>query len=230
MKLSIYPKRDETFQEVRLDSSITKKIIPYESFHSLKVSNDFNVNIVFSETEEEIIIETNNNLHNYIHYEYVEGIFNIYKKHNLVFKGKQILNLYVKSKPFFDFIAIDDSNITVKSLIVSEHLDIKLNDDSTFSGKVKVQKGTITAKDDSKVKIEGHIENLNLRLSSDSEIKNYDLIVDHIKANLSGDSSAKLTVNNSIECNAKGDSNFSYKGNAVVTEKNISGGSSLKKK
>mgnify|MGYP003683047693 CR=1 FL=1 len=216
MRINILSKPKSKFKHVKLDSNVTRKEIPFQGLQKLKLSNDFNAVIEFSETEEEIIVEANENLHQYIHCKYEDEVLKLNKEFNIMFKGKQILNVYIKCKPFFLFRASDDVTINVKSLITADDLHIKIDDDSIFNGKVAIKNANIIAKDDSIVNIEGNIDDLNLRLSGDSVMKNYKLSIDRIEARLSGDSIAELTVNESVKCKTTGDSSFRYKGNAIL--------------
>ena len=66
----------------------------------------------------------------------------------------------------------------------------------------------------STMKISGKIQNLKVKASGASDIKNYDLVVDNCIAQLSGASDVKITINESISARASGASTLNYKGNA----------------
>ena len=60
-------------------------------------------------------------------------------------------------------------------------------------------------------------------------IKDYGLETDHLNAELSGASNVSLTINEEIDIEASGASILKYKGNAVITNQDLSGASSVKK-
>lgn len=227
MKSIFFPKRGSSISKIKLDSKITKKQIPHNSFQKLKVTNDFNVVVVFSDTKEEISIEANDNLHEHIKYAYEEGTLSFNKTSSVKMKGKQILNIFITTKPFYEFRADDDATITVESLLISENISVKLTDDSKLIAKVDAENMDIYADDDCSVTLKGNVYRVKLRLKDDSEFNNTDFSVNHLEARLSGDSRAKITVNKSLKIKLTGDSEFKYKGSPVVEEKEVSGGSAF---
>ena len=79
------------------------------------------------------------------------------------------------------------------------------------------------------IELLGSVKNMDMDLGGNCELSDYDLSVDSLKINLSGNSNAYLTANNSIWIDASGNSVLSYKGNATIAHKKLSSDSKIVK-
>ncbi|KAB8151544.1 hypothetical protein EZY14_017770 [Kordia sp. TARA_039_SRF] len=219
MKSIFFPKKKR--------QKVTKKELSYQSFQKLKVTNDLNVYIIFSDTEEEIYVETNEDLHAHVKCNYKNETLSLKKSNSRSLKKNEAINIYIKTKPFYDFYANDDCIITLQSLLKGDEVFVNLDDDSKFVATVEVPNMELTADDDSEVEINGIIDRLKLRLKEDSLFDCFDLSVNHLDAHLSSDSEAKVTVNTSLKMKLNDDSELKYKGNPTIEKKEVWGDSSV---
>ncbi len=211
-----------SFNNIKLNSKITRQQRDHQAFSKLKVSDDFNLFIYFSDTNSEISIEANRNLHDHIKLKYVDNTLVIEKTKNLMLRGKEVSNIYITTPSFSEFEIKSDSNVKLYSELNTEYFRVQLKGDSSFIGSVNSILGEVIVKDDSVIDLSGKIHSLKLRVSGDSKFESYDLVANDLEAELSGDSSARITANNKIELKVKGDSDFRFKGTASVNfiEKN----------
>lgn len=218
------------YEAIKASNEISTKSISVSDYTALEVANDFNVYVTFSNTEEEIKIEANDNLQEYIVTNITDNKLRIKLKNNLIIKGKETLNIYIKTKNINDFSAYGDVKIELENTLEAKAAKIKLFGDSYFSGEVIANKLDLELKGDSKTDIYGTIKNLSAKLTGDSNLDDYDLAVENINIKLFGDSQAHLTVTNTINIEAAGDSSFFYKGNATIVSEQITGDSKMVKR
>ena len=141
-----------------------------------------------------------------------------------------MLNLYITTRKIIDFKASGDSNITLENELISPNINIEVTGDSNFAGAITTSNLKILARGDSKVDVYGNADDLNAILQGDSKLDDYDLLVKDLKIKLSGDSTAHLSVSESIDVDASGDSYLYYKGEATIIFERLTGGSRIIKK
>ena len=162
---------------ITASEEITTKDYEFSAYTSLEVNDNFKVYINFSDTEEKLRVQANDNLHKYILVNKESNKLTVKLDNVRRIKGQETLNVFITTK------SIDNFNV----------------------------KG-------------------NAKLDGNCELSDYDLSVDTLKIDLSGNSNAYLTVNNSISIDASGNSVLSYKGNASIAHQKLSSGSKIVKK
>jgi hypothetical protein len=214
---------------IGVSDEITTKHIYVSNFTRLEVSDDFNAYIIFSDTEESVKIEANENLHRHIIIENDGGRLNIRFKNNLNVIGRETLNVFITTKRINDFRANGDSKITLNNLLTDSSIKIRVTGDSYFYGEIDANNLELIVLGDSKADLYGYAKNLDADLAGDSSLIDYDLTVENLKIKLSGDSDAYLTATESIEIDASGDSSLHYKGGAIITYQHLTGDSKIVK-
>lgn len=212
---------------IKASNDVTIETANVSNYSGLKVSNEFNAYVTFSDTEEKIEIEANDNLHRKIVVEKDGDYLVVKMKRHTIVRGRTTLNVFITTKNINKFNASGDSQIQLNSPLTTSYADINLSGDSYFSGELFVENLKIDAKGNSEASIFGTVDRLNVELKGASELKDYDLEVDDLIIELRGASDARLTANNTIDIEARGDSRLRYKGNADVTHQNLSGNSKV---
>lgn len=215
---------------VGISDHVTTKDVRTPDFTKVDISNDFNAYITFSDTEERVEIEANENLHQYITVKNNEGKLTVRVKNNLKFIGDKVLNIYITTETINDFSAHNDSKISLDNLLVGNDIKIRLSDDSSFYGEIESDNLDLTIYEDSKADLYGNVNRLDADLSEDSSLADYDLTVSDLKIELSDDSKAHLTVTDYIDIDAHRDSYLYYKGNATITHEHLTRGSKIIKR
>jgi hypothetical protein len=98
--------------------------------------------------------------------------------------------------------------------------------EGTFNGnvlKIDLSGGSIS-------KIDGHFDNANIEASGGSIFKEYDMQTNTCKVDASGGSIVSITVNKDLKVDASGGSIIRYKGTCTISDIDLSGGSSVKRK
>lgn len=208
-------------------SEITKKEYDFKNFKGLKLSNDFEAFVTFTDSEEKIVIEANENLHQYITVDLDGGDLEIQFKSGFSMRGNETLKAYISASALRDFSATSDSKIIFKNKLTASKVRIKLRGDSVLEGELETDKLSVSLRGDSYLTLAGNTDYLDADLRGDSKIEEYDFNVNKLEIALYGDSEGYLSVNETIDVKAKGDSMFYYKGKAKVIHKDVTGDSEL---
>lgn len=217
-------------EHIRASDVVTVQEVSFTNYSALNVSDEFNVYITFSDTEEKIEIEANRNLHDRIVVRKDGDKLIVKMEDNLNINGKRTLNIYIVTKQITDFEIKGNSRVVLENVLDAQSAKIALYGDSFFTGELFLNDLKIAAKGDSRIDAYGDVGLLYADLSGDSTLKDYDLEVDDLILDLRGDSDAYLSVSNTIDIDARGDSTLYYKGNAIVTREHLRGDSKIIRK
>ncbi len=219
---------EEISTKVTPSNNISTQIKSVGNYSGLHVSNAFTVFVEFSESEESIEIEANDNLHQYIDV-YTSGDKLIIKlKDNINIKnGHATLKAYVTTKYLSEFDASGASSITLQDELITSDCSVELSGASFFRGDVNVGQLSMDVSGASIVDIAGKTTDCYIDASGASSIKDYSLNVDFLNVDLSGASNVYLTVYKELDVEASGASSVYFKGDGLITHQNLSGASNV---
>ena len=206
-------------------TTVNKTITDY---NKLEVSDPFTVFITFSDTIESIQIEANANLHAHI---------NVFKQNDLLIisledevnitGGNTVLNIYITTKQLAAFYGMGTANIELQNALVVDNLAIELTGASNFNGTIAVDQLNSKLTGGSNLGLTGSSNTLNIEAEGGSTQRDYDFETNFLFADLEGGSNLYVTVQNELDVNANGGSSLFYKGNGVIVQKHLSGGSQI---
>jgi hypothetical protein len=211
------------------DSKVTTRQATFSGYDMIDASTAFSVFVTFSDTEESIEIEANDNLHKHIVVEKVGGVLKIGLEHAVNVRGSATLNAYITTKHVSGYMASGASRLLVESPINSDEASIYLSGASTFSGALEVNKLNVDLSGASIMNIEGYTNVFEVEASGASVIRDYGFDSNTLIADLSGASNIYVTVDEDIDVEASGASILRYKGSAVIKRQDLSGASVVKK-
>ncbi|MCM4172621.1 DUF2807 domain-containing protein [Arenibacter sp. TNZ] len=215
---------------ITASSEITIKDYEFSGYTSLEVNHNFKVYLNFSDTEEKLRVQANDNLFEYII---------IYKESNKLtvkldnvqrIKGKETLNIFITTKNLNNFTIKGNAKLVLEDPLETENLKINLTGNSFISGPLDVESLDMVSTGNCMIDFSGNAKTIDVKLRGNCELANYDLNVNTLKIDLSGNSNAYLSVNNSISIDASGNSVLSYKGNATIVHQKLSSDSKIVKK
>ncbi|MEZ4970955.1 MAG: head GIN domain-containing protein [Flavobacteriaceae bacterium] len=212
---------------IKASGAITTREMDYSGYSALKVSDAFNVYVQFSDTEEKIEIEANENLQDRIIVELAEGTLRIKVKNHTSIRGNPTLNAYIMTKRITDFDLSGASKVNLETELVASNASIELTGASEFIGELELGHLELAAAGASQTDLFGQVERLEASLSGASTLKNYDLSVKALDIQLSGASNASLSVTETIDIEASGASKLRYKGSPVINKRKLSGASEI---
>ncbi len=204
------------------------------SFHGIKVSNAFDVIIQQGNTEAVVVSASEEKFRSRIKTEVINGVLRIsYDNDNKVWKWSnenRKLKAYISVKNL-DFIEASGAcDVKVDAVLKGSKLKVELSGASSLKGELNYNELVMDQSGASDSNIKGRVTNLNIQVSGASDFKGFDLITENCKADASGASDIKITVNKDLRVNASGASDIEYKGSAMISDFRTSGASSLKKR
>lgn len=215
---------------IYVSNEVTTKDYEFTDFTSLEVNDNFKVYLTFSDTEEKLKVEANENLHSYIRL-IQEGEKLIIKIHDIPrIKGQEVLNIYIATKTIKKFNLVGNSKLNLENTLNTNELTINLTGNSFFTGPINSEKVKLTSKGNCMIDLSGKVNYLDANLTGNCEFSNYNLKIEKLKINFSGNSNAYLTVNDEISIDAAGNSTLFYKGNANIVHQNLHSNSQIIKK
>jgi len=206
---------------------VTTEEKDFSGYDKLDISHAFTVYVNFSETEESIEIEAEENLHEYIRVRKEGNVLYIGLENFVNIWGNATLNAYITTRHIEEFTGSGASEFIINDPLVAGNVEIDLSGASYFSGDLETDNINIDLSGASEVELEGTTGTLDVTASGASEVKDYELTIEDLFIDLSGASEAFLTVNNEISVSASGASTLNYKGDAVIVDQHLSGASEV---
>jgi len=203
------------------------------SFHGIKVSNAFDVIIQQGNDEGVVVSASEEKYRSRIKTEVINGVLHISFDNGNVWKWSsenRKLKAYVSVKNLDMIEASGACDVKVDGVLKGGKLKVQLSGASSLKGEVKFTDLVIGQSGASDSKITGSVTNLDIDVSGASDFKGFDLITENCKAEASGASDIRITVNKDLRVNASGASDVEYKGSAMISDFKTSGASSLKKR
>lgn len=218
------------YEVIRPEGEVTSREANFSGYSALQVSDAFNVNVQFSDTEEKITIKANENLHDRIIVKMEGQTLRIGLKNYTNIKGSATLDAFIVTNRITNFDVSGASKLSLESELIASEADIKLSGASEFKGALDLDRLELEAGGASHLNIFGNTAMLNASLSGASTLEDYDFTIGKLNLRMAGASDTYLSVDQSIDIEASGASKLSYKGNAEVREKRLSGASEIIKK
>lgn len=211
-------------------ANITTQEIFIQDYSGIDVSTAFLVDVEYSATEESIIIEANENLHQFIEVEKVNDILRIKIRDNTNIKGSATFKAHVISNNYLNsFSASQASHITLINPQESAEVNVALTGASFLTGTIIANSMTAFVDGASNASLQGSADTLTLNADGASIVGSFEMIIGDAILQLSGASNASLTINDNIDLSESGASLLMYKGTPQISNLNMSGGSQILK-
>ncbi|WP_350285929.1 head GIN domain-containing protein [uncultured Croceitalea sp.] len=216
-------------ESIRASKTTSTTSYVFEEYNTLELSGDFNAFVTFSDSEERIEIEASENLQDRIVVTREGNSLVIKLENNLNIKGRAVLNAYITTREIANFKISGDASVELDNALQTNTISIEATGDSQFMGELEANNLFIDLKGDSMTDVFGFANDVKASLSGNSLVQNYDLSVENLITRLSGDSEVFLSVSNTIDIDASGDSELNYEGNATIVRQRLSGDSRINK-
>ncbi len=214
---------------IRASDEVSSLDYSIPEYSTVKISNAFNTKVTFSDTEESIRIEANENLHDRIIVQREGNSLIIRLKKFTSVRGNATLNAYIVTKDISRFDISGASKLTLENLWDTADGRIELSGASNFTGEIAADRLNLDMSGASSLDLYGSAISMDAHLSGSSDIRDFDLSVDNLKIDMSGASEAYLLIRESIDIRASGASSLKFKGDAKITYKRLSGASEIVK-
>lgn len=197
-----------------------------EKIDNIKVSNGLLVELVHSQIQH-VSVEADDNLHEYIELEFVNGTLTVKTTKNIrKAKSQKVTIAYV------DLESIQaSSGSTVKGLpgMVSEELNLKASSGAQISLSVLAKELSAQSSSGSNISIKGQARNFNSKASSGSSIDARELQAIYCTSKASSGANITLNIQRSLDAKASSGGDIKYYGEPEVVTQNASSSGRVRK-
>ena len=206
---------------------VTSSNLNITGINSIDVSSLFHVYVNFSETEESIVIEANENLHSLIQVRKDGDRLDVSLAKNSRISGDPVLNLYVTTASLEEIIAEGAVTVEFANQLVTDQFEVELTGASQLKGSFETGTLFATIEGASKLEIDGSSNTFQIDAEGASVMSGFGFTTDHLKANLDGGCEVALTVQQKLNVVARGASKIYYKGNGAIESQNLKDASEI---
>jgi hypothetical protein len=202
-------------------------------FHGIKISNAFDVIIKQGNEEAVVVSASDEKFRDRIKVNVVNGILQISYDNEKVWKWSnenRKLRAYISVKNIDKLDVSGATDIKIDGVLKGSNLKVDLSGASSLKGAISYTSVTVDQSGASNSKLSGTVTNLDVDVSGASDFTGFDLVTENCRAEASGASDVKITVNKDLKVDASGASDIQYKGTASVSDLRTTGASSLKKR
>ena len=205
-------------EKINPSANVTIQDRTIDVYSGIKVSTVFIVDVTFSDTENKIEIEANDNLHAYIDVYTNAGDLVIKLKDNTNITGPSTLKAHITTTNALSKIAIEDaSQLFMNNNLTTNDLLLVVDDASYLSADVTATDMEVRLAGASDLQIKGSTVQMDLFAYDASSIEGLEMSVEDLFCRMEGASKASLTVNKTIDIAASEASMLTYRGNAAIT-------------
>ena len=197
-------------------------------FDELDISDPFNVYVTFDENEQTLRIEANDNLHSVIEVEQKNGKLSIELEKNTSIKnGEAVLNVFLTTNNIETIRAQGAAHIQLQNQWNVEQAEIELTGASSFRGTLSADQLYTNLLGASNLDIQGTANVFEIEAEGASNMIDFDFETNELTADLRGASNVSVTVHDKLNVDAEGASTVYYKGNGIIKNQSLSGGSQI---
>ena len=211
--------------------NVTTQNYSIADFDQLVAEDLFEVYVQFSDTEEDLVIEADDNIQHLVEVNRRNGKLTIGLEKNVRIHGRQpTLKAYLTTKDLNTIEGSGAVNLILENAWEANNVDIELTGASTMTGTIIADQLDAFLTGACSMNIEGSAHYFDIYADGASHMSDTDFSCDYLEANLTGASTVKVTVNRELDVDADGGSTVYYKGNGVITHQKLKGGSSIIKR
>ena len=217
----------DSVKDVVPSNNVITQEYTFSGYENIETESAFTVYVEFSDTEESIHVEANENLFEYIDVNKTSDNLKIGFRENISIIGSATLKAYVTTKDVSGYLATGASRFIVEDEILTEDATVFLSGASQFIGEMYVENLIAEMSGASSMELTGESASAHVTASGASSIGDFEFSTEYLRVNFSGASFASLTVTDKMDVSASGASIVRYKGDAVINSQNLSGGSQI---
>lgn len=208
------------------NGNVTQENRSVTEFSGIKSSAGITV-LISQGNENEIIVETDENLQEYIKTQVENQVLKIYPSTSI--RGSKVLKVHVTFKNLEHVTASSASTIRGLSEIKNQNFSVKSSSGATVDLEVLSENLDLESSSGSDIKISGQTINLNVQSSSGSTIKAGELQSLSCIAKASSGSNIIVNVKEEINASASSGADIRFSGNPTISTKESSGGNVKKR-
>lgn len=218
----------EAQRKVRGNGNVTTEEHKVGSFSELFLDGVCNI-YIDQGSEEKVVVEADENLHEYIYVDHSDNRLEIDMKSRINIRTRSKLNIYVTVKNIDKLRIMGIGNVKTKGTLKLDDLKVKV----TGVGNVELdlEANSLDAELNSvgNITLAGSINEAEISNKGVGKLDAYDLKLNKLDLNVSGVGKTEVYVEKEIAVRSTGVGNVHVRGDAVITELHSSGVGKVKK-
>jgi hypothetical protein len=210
---------------LRGSGTVVSTDLPAASFSRIEVSSSFDVAVTIGEPAA-VTIRVDDNVESYLDAR-VEGDTLHLGLRSEASISDATLSAAVTTPSLESVRSSGASRIHLAGPVAGDGLELDLSGASTLDGRVDLESLSATVSGASRVTLSGTAARLAATASGASRFELAALEVDDLRIDVSGASSAEVSVSRTLSAGASGASSLTYHGSPTLTRRDVSGGSSI---
>ncbi|MDD3273923.1 MAG: DUF2807 domain-containing protein [Bacteroidales bacterium] len=211
------------FSGIHPEGEYIAKTINAEPFENISYSAGMEL-IITQDSTTSVVLETYENIHDYIQVEVVDNTLKITKDFSVNFINPKI-KIYVKTAKLEKITASAGTRLDMSAGWEGETLDIDISAGSSAIGNLMLKELSLNMSAGTRAEFEGRAEKFSLDATSGSSFKSYNMETSICDVNISSGALAYLNVSDYLSAEASSGASIRYKGNPQLKTKIHSGAS-----
>ena len=207
--------------------NVVKKERSAGSFTGIKVSTGIDV-FLKQTSNESIIVEADENLHEYIKTEIRDGVLNVYSDANIREAAKKIV--YVTMQDIRLIKTTSAGDVVGETPIKSGEIELSASSAGNINLEVYAREIKLDISSSGDITLNGEADKLNASLSSAGDLNAYELDVREADVSASSAGDADVTVSERLTARASSAGDINYRGNPKYIDAHSSSAGGVHKK
>lgn len=199
--------------------------VPASGFSGLEVSNTFDVTVSFGD-EESVTLRVDDNLVAHLDVGVSDGTLRIGLEPGTSVRDAS-LHADVTAHSLSRIDVSGASQVHLSEVLTDTRFEVVVSGAGRLDGMARVDLASVELSGASNVKLAGGAQRLDVTESGASQLDAGQLQVSELTIDLSGASTAEVSVTTTISAGVSGASSLSYRGSPEFTRRDVAGGSSI---
>lgn len=208
---------------------VESETIQVSGISKIEIEDLFEVVVTFSETEESVVVEADENLMSLIEVAQIGETFFAELDDDVQINGVPHLKLYIKTSTLTKIKATGAVSVKIENTLRADKINLDIEGASNFTGTVDVNEVVAQLSGASDLKLKGTSDSFDIVAEGASEMTDYDFETNSLDANLNGGCEISLTVHQKLNVDAEGASKVYYKGTGIIENQKLRDASEIVK-
>lgn len=200
----------QIWESVRGNHNVVKKERKLQSFKGVKVSSGIDV-YLSQGSDEKVVVEADENLHEYITTEIRNGVLNVYTEVSI--RDAERKRVYVTMKEVNSIQTTSAGDVVGQTPVKTERLDLSASSAGNIDLEVNADELNVNISSSGDVSLKGATRILDADLSSAGDLNAYDLESREADIRVSSAGDAEVNVLDKITARASSAGDITYAGN-----------------
>jgi len=201
-------------QKVKPSSNVITEQRTVMNFSQLSVTDGIEVVVLFTGTEG-VEIQAPDNVVQFVDAVVVKDVLNIGFRKGFKMRGNATIRVTVNKKALTKITVAQKAKVTFGNIFTTERLDVLVTD-AALEGPIVANIANLVLRKGAKANLTGTCKDLTLNLSGGSSLGSTALTAETVNANLSGKSTARLTIAQSVQFRGAKESTLRYSGSPRI--------------